>query len=208
MNLQFGDRLKKLRSEKDFSQTDLANHFNMGKSTISNYENNNRLPDINTICRFAEFFDVTLDYIMGKTDNRKHNAITINPPKHMENVLQQNIDIDKKTQKLFISRIKNKMVDEELTKATLSLKTGIDKNLISEYIDGEDLPDIKTLKKLATGLNTTTDYLLGINDNSSPNEITLIGNWVIFNDKNSKREVPTDIFRNFIKKYLDENPDK
>jgi transcriptional regulator with XRE-family HTH domain len=208
MNIQFGNRLKELRIERELSQGELAKHFNTGKSTISNYENKNRLPDVNTIAKYAEFFDVTLDYIMGKSDNRKNDSITVYPPEYFENALPQNIIIDSQTKKLFTERAKFRMVDEDLTKDTLAKKTGITKDLISKYLNGKSLPDIKTLKKLASALNTTSDYLLGINDNSSPNEITLIENWVVFSEGSTKRKIPTKELRNFIEQYLKENPDE
>lgn len=62
---QFGDRLKELRLEKELTQEELAKIFNTGKASISHYESNRRVPDISVIKRFADFFGVSVDYIMG-----------------------------------------------------------------------------------------------------------------------------------------------
>lgn len=68
MRKQFGDRLKELRICNELTQEELAKHFNTGKSSISNYEKNTRLPDANTIEKYADYFNVSVDYILGKTD--------------------------------------------------------------------------------------------------------------------------------------------
>lgn len=76
MSKQFGDRLKELRTEKRMTQEELAKLFNTGKASISNYEKNARLPDANTISRYADYFNVSIDYIMGKTDNKTTKLVT------------------------------------------------------------------------------------------------------------------------------------
>lgn len=68
---KFGDRLKELRLSRKLSQEELAKKFNTGKASICNYEKNLRLPDVNSIAKFANYFGVSVDYILGLTDNRK-----------------------------------------------------------------------------------------------------------------------------------------
>lgn len=70
MEKQFGDRLRELRTERELTQEELAKVFNTGKASISHYESNRRLPDAITIEKFADFFGVSLDYMMGKSDIR------------------------------------------------------------------------------------------------------------------------------------------
>ncbi len=41
--------------------------FSLAESTISGYENGSRNPDLDTIDKFANFFDVSVDYLMGRT---------------------------------------------------------------------------------------------------------------------------------------------
>lgn len=67
---QFGDRLKKLRKEKGMTQEELAQKFNTGKASISHYESNRRFPDASTIKKYADFFGVTVDYMLGITDEK------------------------------------------------------------------------------------------------------------------------------------------
>ena len=62
------DRLKNLRNEKGLNQEDFGKIFGLVKSTISMYENGHSTPDDELKKKFAKFFDVSLDYLMGESD--------------------------------------------------------------------------------------------------------------------------------------------
>lgn len=66
---KFNKIIKKLRTEKEISQEDLGKILNLSKSTISLYESNKREPDFKTLEMFADFFNVTTDYLLGRTDD-------------------------------------------------------------------------------------------------------------------------------------------
>lgn len=63
-------RLKQLREENNLSQLDLANKLNMSQQAISAYEKGAREPDIDTIKKISDFFNVSTDYLLGKSDIR------------------------------------------------------------------------------------------------------------------------------------------
>ena len=63
-------RLKKLRKEKKISQLKLAFDLNMNQNTVSRYENLEREADYETLIKFADYFDVSLDYLLGRTDEK------------------------------------------------------------------------------------------------------------------------------------------
>lgn len=63
-------RLKKLRKERKISQLKLALDLNMNQNTISRYENMERQADYSTLIRFADYFNVSIDYLLGRTDKR------------------------------------------------------------------------------------------------------------------------------------------
>jgi len=69
--MEFGDRLKQLREERDLTRADLASRLNVSYSTISKYETNIRFPDKGTLVGLANFFDVSLDYLLGRSDIRE-----------------------------------------------------------------------------------------------------------------------------------------
>lgn len=71
--MSFSQRLKELRKEKGLTQQGLADKLNKSKSTISSYESNRRTPDINVVRDIAEFFNVSADYLIGKSEIRNSN---------------------------------------------------------------------------------------------------------------------------------------
>lgn len=62
-------RLKTLRSEKKLTQKQLAEKINVTHVSISGYESGNRSPDTDTLQRLADFFEVSTDYLLGRTDS-------------------------------------------------------------------------------------------------------------------------------------------
>ena len=64
-------RLKELRKSRNISQLKLALDMNMNQNTISRYENLEREADYETLVRFADYFDVSLDYLLGRVDEDK-----------------------------------------------------------------------------------------------------------------------------------------
>lgn len=69
--MTLGNRLQSLRREKGLTQAQLGSFFNLAESTISLYESGKRSPDYDTLKRLASFFDVSLDYLLGISDNRQ-----------------------------------------------------------------------------------------------------------------------------------------
>lgn len=64
------NRIKSLRIEKGVSQNELAKHFNITQQAISGYESGSREPNAEMLKKLADYFDVSLDYLMGITDIR------------------------------------------------------------------------------------------------------------------------------------------
>lgn len=64
-------RLKELRKQRQISQLKLALDLNMNQNTISRYENMEREADYATLILFADYFNVSLDYLLGRINNTK-----------------------------------------------------------------------------------------------------------------------------------------
>lgn len=64
----FGERLKFLRNELNLTQLDLSKLLKVSPSTIGMYEQNRRDPDSETIKFLAEYFNVSTDYLLGKSN--------------------------------------------------------------------------------------------------------------------------------------------
>lgn len=67
-------RLKELREKRKISQTRLAIELNMSQNSISRYESGVREADYKTLLAIADYFNVSLDYLFGRTDNPKMNT--------------------------------------------------------------------------------------------------------------------------------------
>ncbi|HBJ2623439.1 TPA: helix-turn-helix domain-containing protein [Clostridium botulinum] len=72
------DRLKELRIEKNLLQKDLANFLNITTSAYGYYEQGKRIPDSDTVKKIADFFNVSLDYLIGNSDIKESAEILIN----------------------------------------------------------------------------------------------------------------------------------
>ncbi len=83
---KFGTNLKALRKQKGITQQVIADTINTSRSCISNYESGNRQPDNETIRLLADFFDVSVDYLFGRSEVKtliKNNTLM----EEMQNIL-------------------------------------------------------------------------------------------------------------------------
>lgn len=65
----FGDRLRGLRKGQKKSQQELASLLGLSQTTIANYENNSRFPNDTILLQLADYFQVSLDYLLGRTED-------------------------------------------------------------------------------------------------------------------------------------------
>lgn len=63
------ERIKEERLKKSINQPELAKILNVSKQTVSNWENGKRTPDADMIIRISDYFNVSIDYLLCKTDN-------------------------------------------------------------------------------------------------------------------------------------------
>ncbi len=62
-------RLKELREQRQITQVFLGLELGMSQNTISRYETRAREADYDTLVAFADYFNVSVDYLLGRTDN-------------------------------------------------------------------------------------------------------------------------------------------
>lgn len=63
-------RLKDLREDNDIKQSELAEYLNIRQNTYSQYENGKREIPIFLLWKLADYYDTTIDYIVGRTDKK------------------------------------------------------------------------------------------------------------------------------------------
>lgn len=64
---EFGDMLSELRHDRKLTQAELALEIYVTPGTISNYESNVHYPDVEKLKQLADFFNVTTDYLLGRS---------------------------------------------------------------------------------------------------------------------------------------------
>lgn len=67
-------RLKELRKTKKISQLKLAMDLGLSQNSISRFETGSRKPDYDTLLMLADYFNVSVDYIMNRTNNPRINT--------------------------------------------------------------------------------------------------------------------------------------
>ncbi len=66
------DRLKELRKSSNLTQAELGKILGVGKTTVSMYETSNSTPSDEIKLKISEYFNVSLDYLLGKTDAKNY----------------------------------------------------------------------------------------------------------------------------------------
>lgn len=69
----FGERVKTLRMKKNIKQSELGKIIELSDNAISDIERGYRLTSMEKLEALADYFDVSVDYLMGRTDNPKVN---------------------------------------------------------------------------------------------------------------------------------------
>lgn len=126
----FYNRIRNLRIENNLLQKDLAEMLGLAQTTIANYEQGKRFPDEETLLKIADFFNVSMDYLFGRSEIKNCNEDF----SHRDSMQLSNLFIDPA-----ILALKNSYF-----KALIDGKLQIASELILNAV-ASDMIDIKTL---------------------------------------------------------------
>lgn len=71
-------KLKELRvTTTELTQSEFAKKIDVARTTYAMYEQGNREPDYETLQRIADYYDVTIDYLLGRSDNPRTNQVIV-----------------------------------------------------------------------------------------------------------------------------------
>lgn len=152
-------KLKEIRLKNNLTQEEVSQKLGLTQYTYSNYESGKTEPKLNILKKIANFFDVTIDYLL-ETSNTKNETIT-----------ERNILNLKKYQKESGKTIKE--VSQELN---------IPFSTYNNYLIGNREPNIETIIKLAKYFNVSTDELLGLSQ-AETNETVLTNKIKLLNEE-------------------------
>lgn len=139
----FGDRLTKLRNEKNISMKQCAYELDIPYTTYVSYEKNEREPKAKQLMKIANYFDVSLDFLLGRT---KSQNIRYNLASNLNKLLTEN--------KSFI------------TKKQLSQLLGVTPSAITNWTKGSNSPDIELLVKICDIFKIDINELIGISSDN------------------------------------------
>lgn len=139
----FKEKLKELRKETETTQKELAEFLNVRNTTVSAWEVGASEPDLTTILKIAEFFNVTLDELLEKVST---------------DVIAKN---DINAQNIYVNNLKFLRKKRNMTQQQVADAIGIGMQAYSYYEKDERDPSPATLCKLADFFNVTIDELLG-----------------------------------------------
>lgn len=148
VNNSFSLKLKELRQKNNLTQDQLADesntryHLNESKATISQFEHNKRIPDLDRLINIADYFQVSLDYLCSNKSN--DNVRCTNPGTRIKRLIKKN----GLSQKEFVEKFNEKYgySDSEAT--------------VSQYVNNKRTPEIDKMVKIANFFNVTLDYIM------------------------------------------------
>lgn len=108
---KFAYRIQSLRKSGNLSQQLLADAIGVTKSTISRIESASRAASIEIVYALAEFFDVTLDYLVGRNDDKKINNGNADLPSKEDELIKNFRSLDNVSKGKLIER--SRMLLEE-----------------------------------------------------------------------------------------------
>jgi len=147
----FSERLKFLRGYGNLQQKDIARFLNISSVTYYRYENNKREPSMSILMALADYFDVSIDYLVGRSDNPNKSPSE---------------DVD-----TFLARLRALRKSQNITQEDISKILNIGMTSYYHYEHGRREPSMSTLIALADYFDVSIDYLVGCSDNPSIEEI-------------------------------------
>lgn len=157
---KFSERFKQLRTERGLSQQDMANQLGFTKSRVNMYERGEREPGFDALETIADYFNVDMDFLLGKSDIPNRSAWE-------EGELFDNSassDYERNVDAIDIGkRIEARRHELGLTLAEIASQIGVATSTIQRYEAGEILRiKIPVIFAIASVLKVTPQWLLGI----------------------------------------------
>ncbi|MFD2172429.1 helix-turn-helix domain-containing protein [Tumebacillus lipolyticus] len=142
-----GDRLKKLRKKRGWTQEDLAARLGIGRTTYAGYEQEGyRTPDVETLYRLADILECLPDYLVGRSDSL--------------DVEVEDAPINDQIEVVLAERLRALRMARGWTQNYLAESLGITRPAYTAYESGSRKPNYETLQAIARIFNVTLDTLL------------------------------------------------
>lgn len=148
--MSFSLRLKELREKAGMSQIMLAKSLNVGVGSVGMWESTTRIPPAKKLVMIADFFHVSTDYLLGRTDEPNTVNITYSP-----DAAQEGGD------EVCMLQLLNLREEKGKTQQEIAGFLGVTQQAYSRYERGTCELGYEALIKLAKYFDVSVDYLLG-----------------------------------------------
>ncbi|WP_324728750.1 helix-turn-helix domain-containing protein [Lysinibacillus fusiformis] len=101
--MNFGERLRFLRKELDYSLRKMADELEISFSALGKYERNEHQPDFDTLEKLADYFDVSIDWLLARTDLRTYDELVFYDD--VNHLAEKLTTLDSKKRKLIVNII-------------------------------------------------------------------------------------------------------
>ena len=142
--MNYGEKIKFLREEKELTLIEMANILNISDSLYSRYEKEIQIIPLKHLNNICNYFNTSIDYIfdLSKKQNYPNTKNEINPKRSGE-------------------RLKNFRKELKLTQKELAEALYVARGIIGEYENGHFLISTHLLYTICKNYNLSADYLLG-----------------------------------------------
>lgn len=145
----YGDLMRDIRFEYDVKQKDMAKILGLAKNTYSSYENQYVIIPLKYLIGFCNYFEISLDYILGFSK---------------EMYVNQKIDLNAKKIGIRLRKIRNK---KHISQKDLASKLNITGGLLSSYETGRCLISTNALYTFCKIFGVSADYIVGIREDEN-----------------------------------------
>lgn len=142
--MNIGKKMKDIRAYDLTTQKDVANQMGISEKTYGLYENDNALIPLKHLNTFCNYFDVSIDYMLGFTNIKKYKT---------SNNIINNLEVGK--------RLKQLRRDINITQIQLANLLNCNRTLLTKYEDGKCLISLANLFKICKKYQISADYILG-----------------------------------------------
>lgn len=144
ISVEFQQRLQDLIEEKELNRTKIAQQIGVDYRSFSNALNYGILPKPQVLVKMADYFNISISYLLGNTDN--------------------DIFIMSKSPSDFHARLESLRKDNNISYYKIAKDCHFDKSCISKWRSLKHIPNLEILELLADYFDVSLDYLLGRTD--------------------------------------------
>lgn len=139
---QFAERLNELIFDNKTNVNEVAKAVGVHQSAIYRYLRAERMPSIEIVIKIASYFQCSVDFLLGLTEQSYSTKFVICPP--------------------FKDRLSFLLKHFDVKKSKLIMDTGISVSIFYSWQGGYSIPNLESIIKLAKYFDCSVDYLLGI----------------------------------------------